>query len=125
MYLAVMESIGVEVSIPKTHRSSTFGEFAKRLFFRGEEISPFPLSALRQSTRRYYQLVNLLMEVEKKGWVAADVPLCASEFYGFVKDRPSRFRREIRDKSVGCRGILRCMQNPSLASEVLPELARY
>lgn len=66
-YLSVMESIGVEISIPKTHRSSTFGEFAKRLFFKGVEISPFPLSALKESARRYYQLVNLLMEQERRG----------------------------------------------------------
>lgn len=120
-----MEGLGVEVSIQKTHQSSTFAEFAKRLFYKGEEISPFPLSALKESSRRYYQLVNLLMECENKGWVTDNVPLCTSEFYGFVHNRPSRFRRKIESKAIGCRGILRCMQNPSLASEILPDLARY
>lgn len=125
VYLSVMEGLGVEVSIQKTHQSSTFAEFAKRLFYKGEEISPFPLSALKESARRYYQLVNLLMECENKGWVTDNVPLCTSEFYGFVHNRPSKFRRKIESKAIGCRGILRCMQNPSLASEILPDLARY
>ena len=125
MYLRVMDEIGVEISIPKTHQSDHFAEFAKRLLFKGDEISPFPLSSLRQSTRRYYQFVNLCMELEKKGWVTSDVPLAVSEFYGIVMDRPYRMRRKIRHESVGCRGILRCMQDPSLASEILPDLARY
>jgi hypothetical protein len=124
-YLRVMESIGVEISKPKTHRSSTFAEFAKRLFYRGEEISPFPLSALKQSARRYYQLVNLLMECEKKGWVTTDTPLCVSGFYGFLYNRPSRNRKVIRENSIGCQAILRCMQSPSLAPQVLSDLARH
>lgn len=125
MYISTMEEIGVEISIPKTHQSNHFAEFAKRLLYKGEEISPFPLSALRTSSRRSYQLVNLCMELEKKGWMTADVPLVVSEFYGIVNNLPSRRRKKIRHNSVGCQGILRCMQNPSLASSVLPDLARH
>lgn len=50
-YLKLVRSIGVEVSDPKTHRSFDFCEFAKRYYFRGEEISPFPIGALRESNR--------------------------------------------------------------------------
>jgi hypothetical protein len=125
MYLLLMSELGVEISSSKTHRSPTFAEFAKRLFYKGEEISPFPLSALRQSTKRYYQMVNLCMELELKGWVTADVSLCVSEFYGVVLDRPRRFRKSIKELSIGCRGILRCIRDPSLASIELEALARH
>jgi len=125
MYLLLMSELGVEISSSKTHRSPTFAEFAKRLFYKGEEISPFPLSSLRQSTKRYYQMVNLCMELESKGWVTADVSLCVSEFYGIVLDRPRRFRKSIKELSIGCRGILRCIRDPSLASIELETLARH
>lgn len=66
-YIEVMHVLGVEISAHKTHVSPHFCEFAKRLIYKGEEITPFPLSALKQECRRYYSLTNLLLESSKKG----------------------------------------------------------
>jgi hypothetical protein len=55
------------VSLSKTHKSNTFYEFAKRQVYKGIEITPFPISALKESISRHYMLVNLLLESEKKG----------------------------------------------------------
>lgn len=67
LYIETLNSLGVEVSLPKTHKSCVFYEFAKRLILNGIEISPFPISALKESQKRYYLLVNLLIESVNKG----------------------------------------------------------
>jgi len=71
-YHQLIKSLGVETSSLKTHKSKTFVEFAKRLFWHQEEITPFPISALKESHKRYYLLVNLFLEQEEKGWINSD-----------------------------------------------------
>lgn len=46
LYMETMEYLGVRISLEKSHISSDVYEFAKRTFYKGEEITPFPLSAL-------------------------------------------------------------------------------
>jgi len=67
LYIQVINSLGVEVSTLKTHKSKNFFEFAKRYFYMGEEITHFPISALKEDGKRYYKLANLLLETERKG----------------------------------------------------------
>lgn len=43
-YKGIMKQLGVEISIPKTHRSKYMYEFAKRWHYRGTEISGIPLN---------------------------------------------------------------------------------
>jgi len=62
-----MQTLGVEVSVLKTHESRDFFEFAKRLFYKGEEVSPFPISALQEISNKFYLVVSLLVELESKG----------------------------------------------------------
>jgi len=47
-YIAIMDNLGVDIALQKTHRSEHFFEFAKRLFYDGKEFSPFPLTGLRE-----------------------------------------------------------------------------
>jgi hypothetical protein len=61
-YISLITSLGMEYSPAKTYKSPHFCEFAKRLIYKGEEISPFPISSLKESHKRYYALVNLLIE---------------------------------------------------------------
>lgn len=67
-YVDLIRRLGVEISDIKTHESEKLFEFAKRLFLNGTEITPFPLSAISESSRKFYLLVNLLMEESRKGW---------------------------------------------------------
>lgn len=67
MYLEIIQDLGVDVSLAKTHVSKNTCEFAKRWFHRGLEISPFPISALKNCGKKYYFLVALLMNMEGKG----------------------------------------------------------
>jgi hypothetical protein len=52
-----ISDLGVEVSIQKTLVSQDTFEFAKRYFHRGEEITPFPVSAITDT----YQSIPLLV----------------------------------------------------------------
>lgn len=66
-YLQLIYDLGVDVSKLKTHKSLTTYEFAKRWIHKDIEITPFPLSSLKESCKRYYLLTNLLLQEEKKG----------------------------------------------------------
>lgn len=66
-YLSVIKSLGLEVSALKTHTSPDFYEFAKRLIYKDQEVTPFPISALAESESRSYILTSLLIESENKG----------------------------------------------------------
>jgi len=45
-YRALVAELGVEVSEAKTYVSQDLCEFAKRLLYKGSEITPFPVSAV-------------------------------------------------------------------------------
>jgi len=66
-YIDLMETLGVSTSPAKTHTSPHLFEFAKRWVWKGEEISPFPVSAIKESGKKYYLLTGLLCAEEKKG----------------------------------------------------------
>lgn len=58
--MEVISLLGVEYSEAKTHKSKDFYEFAKRLFLDQEEITPFPISALKSTGKSASQLTTLL-----------------------------------------------------------------
>jgi len=81
-YRARIKSLGVEVSSEKTFSSKFVGEFAKRLFYKCEEISPFPISGLSSVATRSYLMVNYLIDAEIKGWKSVKgIPASVGDFY--------------------------------------------
>jgi hypothetical protein len=99
LYLDIIRSLGVDVSLAKTHISPFLCEFAKRWIFKGQEISPFPVSALHNSGKRYYLLTNLMKETVAKGW-RFDVNKMVGSYFGYFKSMPSRFRKNMEMKST-------------------------
>jgi hypothetical protein len=93
----VIRDLGVDYSIPKTYISKTFFEFAKRLFYKGQEISPFPFSALKGIDKSASQFTNTLLELEERGWshTSGASELVAS-YYGMVLKLPSRLRNQMK-----------------------------
>lgn len=59
-YMSLIRDLGVDYSPSKTHKSKDFFEFAKRIFYRGHEVSPFPYSALKECGKSYDLLLTLL-----------------------------------------------------------------
>jgi hypothetical protein len=68
-YKRLMESLGVEISMQKTHVSNDTFEFAKRWIHRGEEISPFSFGGWKEVCSRYNLAVNFLQTLHSKGWI--------------------------------------------------------
>jgi len=125
LYLTTMSSLGVDISMEKTHISNCMYEFAKRLVLNNTEITPFPISALRESSRRYYLLVNLLLETESKGWkVVGSIPDAVSSFYGIIRSLPSRYRKKMSDKSYDVELIMKVMRGLVPAGEAVTAIAR-
>jgi len=125
MYIQVIRSLGVEISELKTHKSQNFLEFAKRMFYKGQEITPFPISALKESSKRYYRLVNLFMEQERRGYVSQGIPESVGSFYEFVKPMRSKRRSTMVENSWICERMIKIMRDPSLAYELLNEIIRH
>jgi len=82
MYMEVMTSLDVGISLQKSHISKTMYEFAKRIFYIGEEITPFPISALYSTRRTPSLMLNVLVNEEQKGWTSPiGTPIVLSELY--------------------------------------------
>jgi len=66
----MVNELKVELSVSKTHSSSYCYEFAKRWFYRGEEITPFPVWSLIENKDRFYLLLDSLMLAWERGYPA-------------------------------------------------------
>lgn len=110
-YKEIMNTLGVEVSVLKTHESDHFFEFAKRLFYKNVEVSPFPISALQEVSSKYYLLTALLIEVEKKGWVPVkSIPVTVSSFASSVLHRKARNCASWEKEAWGVEHIIKVMR---------------
>lgn len=84
-YLEVLHILGVEVSGAKTHKSRTFCEFAKRYLFLGEEVTPFPVSAV-VDCKSTALMVSALSGLEEKGLVPSSGVPGAVRTFGIAVD---------------------------------------
>lgn len=96
----VPEKLGVSIASSKTHVSPHFCEFAKRYFYKGEEISAFPVSALRESKKSFYLLYNLVEEMRRKNFpFSLEGAEVVSEYYGVVDSKSRSYRKKILDRT--------------------------
>jgi len=124
-YLLRIRDLGVEVSTSKTHRSPHFLEFAKRLVYRGTEITPFPISSLKESMHRSYLVTNLLMETEIKGWILkGNIPEAVADLYGILSSLPSRITKKFEKESYISERIMRVIRGTMPAGDALNSIAR-
>lgn len=118
-YLSIISSLGVEISLQKTHISKTTYEFAKRWIHKDEEITPFPFHSLKESGKRYYSLINVLLESESKGWIlGCSIPEAIELFYTYIVKRPSRFRKSLDNKVRISESIMKIMRGSLPATEI-------
>jgi hypothetical protein len=68
-YLRILTILGVETSPSKTYISSELCEFAKRLTYQGEEITPFPISSISDQWWSIPLVVAALRGEERKGFL--------------------------------------------------------
>lgn len=67
LYMKVIKSLHVDYSLAKTHKSKDFFEFAKRIYYKGDEITPFPISSLKEVRKSTSALTDLLLEQKSRG----------------------------------------------------------
>jgi hypothetical protein len=67
-YKDLIASLGMPYSEAKTHTSKDGFEFAKRWFFRGEEVTGFSINGLLSVWKRYPLLINFLDNQSSHGW---------------------------------------------------------
>jgi hypothetical protein len=123
MYMEIMKNLGIEISKPKTHKSPHFCEFAKQLVYRGESITPFQLSSLKHS-KTSDLITSLLISYEEKGWKCSSIPLAVSDFFGRVRNLPSRLRKKAFDSSEVLSNLIYIIRGSLPAGEALTALAR-
>jgi len=78
-YLTILSRLDIEYSPAKTHISENFYEFAKRIFYNGEEITGFSVGGLMSVWKSYPLLLNFLRNQESHGYV-----LCLGQNFGSI-----------------------------------------
>nr|UOL49043.1 MAG: putative RNA-dependent RNA polymerase [Mitoviridae sp.] len=125
LYLAKLKLLGVDVSPLKTHKSSTFLEFAKRMFYKGHEISPFPISGLKEVEKSSILLNSFFNECSLKGWVYPEgSPSLVDLYYSEVKRLPSRLRKKYLDNAILGDQMIKVIRGSLPASECISTLIR-
>lgn len=125
LYISVIRSLGVEVSEAKTHKSKHFFEFAKRYFYFSKEITHFPISAMKESGKRYYLLTNLLYESENKEWITADIPSTVFSYYRLVKHHKTKSCKIYQHYSNLALLVLKYTKGFVTASDIISYILSY
>lgn len=68
-YIHLISELGMDYSIEKTHKSSNFYEFAKRIVYNGIEVTGFAVGGLVNVYKSYPLLHNFLQTQESHGYV--------------------------------------------------------
>lgn len=125
MYKEVILGLGVEFSALKTHESEHISEFAKRLVYKGVEITPFPISAIKEVSTRYYYFVDFLRETVEKGYVpSGGIPDAIGSFYRKVKRMRAKYCKQLSQRSVDCNAISSLLRGTITADEAVQAIAR-
>jgi hypothetical protein len=80
-YVDVMTELGVQISKTKTHESNHFAEFAKRIMYRGSEITQFPITAMIECRGIYALVVQCLEIVVERGFIPLFIQRNSSGFW--------------------------------------------
>lgn len=126
-YKLKCKELGVEFSTLKTHTSSNFFEFAKRMFLKGKEISPFPISALKESSKSSILLTQVLLEARKKDFpLCCDLCLHVSDYYSRVMTLRKRLVKKYYENSLLAETIMKLLSKDlDLQNDNLDRLIRH
>jgi len=86
VYKEVIESLGVEISIAKSHISPYFYEFAKRIIHQDVEVTPFPIAALWETRKQPSMMLNVVDSESRKGWnPTEEIPAVLAKLFVLLK----------------------------------------
>lgn len=124
MYMDVIKSLHVDYSPAKTHNSSKFYEFAKRIIYNGVEISPFPISSLKACSKNSDVLVLAIRESIKRGHEFSNVSLSVQLYFNLVKEFRTKLCKKIGLNSYYFGRILDCTDGIVPAHDVFNDILR-
>jgi hypothetical protein len=119
-YCRLIRTCGVHWSKEKTHVSKHFFEFAKRYHWKGQNMSPFPLSGLWSERNRVTGQIQVFDNAVDKDWFSADE--CKESYNELLSylGYPSRFRRKRQSMLDKAWTIMSILQKKTSALELLP-----
>jgi len=96
-YLEVMTELGVEISKVKTHVGENLFEFAKRFYYKGSEITQFPITALVENINIYPLLAQALESAKERGFLPLFLQSNSPDFWNKVVELsvPANQKRKI------------------------------
>lgn len=83
-YLEVMNELGVEISKVKTHIGEDLFEFAKRFYYKGSEITQFPITALVENISIYPLLAQALESAKERGFLPLYLQSNSPDFWNKI-----------------------------------------
>lgn len=122
LYKKTIASLHVDYSPAKTHQSKDFYEFAKRIIYKGKEVSPFPISALRQSSKSSDTLVLLINEQIERGFGFVDVTSSVQLYFNLVKEFRTKLCKKISKEAYYFDRVLNCTRGIVPAWEVFNDI---
>lgn len=99
-YRKIMSDLGVEISPLKTHVSPYCFEFAKRWFWRGEEVSPFSFPGFISSKSSYALLSSFLLNQRLHGWFNTSSTDAKADYFAVFLDKVFRLHGHARRRRV-------------------------
>jgi hypothetical protein len=94
-YCRLIRTIGVQWNNSKTHVSPHFFEFAKRIYWNGEDITPFPLPGLYEEHKTVSGFTQILLNASSKGFGEVIDLLDSFELFLTFMGKPRRLRSKL------------------------------
>lgn len=122
-YMEVMKLLDVGISEPKSFISPHFFELAKRQFYKGEEISPYPVSSIKESLSNVSTFVATLIDLEGRGWLAKTAPSKAIALgYGCMSSYRSVYKSKMEHTAYLADKMLRCIRGAEPAGKAISSI---
>lgn len=119
----ITKELRVNISGPKSFISDHFFEFAKRLFWKGEEITPFPISSLKENTKNFTAFINTLLEIANRGWTSSwTADGVISEAYAQVIHLRSKLRNKMKPRIFVASELLQVIRGSLPAGPSITEV---
>jgi len=119
----ICDELDIKISDPKSFISDHFFEFAKRLFWKGEEISPFPISSLKENCKSFTAFINTILEISNRGWTSSlTVDKVITEAYAQIVHLRSKLRTKMAPRIFAASELLLIIRGSQPAGDSISKV---
>jgi hypothetical protein len=119
-YCRLIRTIGVQWNMSKTHVSPHFFEFAKRIYWNGHDLTPFPVSGFFEEHNTVSGFTQILCNASTKGFGSAGTLLDSFEYFLILLGKPKRLRSKLIRWGKEMLVLSNVIQGKASALELLP-----